>query len=83
MLSKAEAQKRVEQTFLGATVKAWTRFQELFIFRVEWPMPLEEEWDPFVSVDVLTGETRDFSVLTNLTSSEFAELEWRVIGEGR
>jgi hypothetical protein len=79
MLSKAEAQKRVEQTFLGAKVKAWTRFKEIFLFRVEWPMPLEEDWDPFVSVDVLTGDVRDFSVVTDLTSEEFSALEWRKV----
>jgi hypothetical protein len=77
MLSKEQAQSSVEETFPGVKVKAWTTYRKLFLFRVEHASELEKDWDPFFSVDPVTGETRDFSVITDGNIQEIAELDWK------
>lgn len=81
MLSKSEAQTQAESFVKGTKAKSWTIFKDLYIFRVEWPFPGEEDWDPFLSVDSLTGDTKEFSIVHNITSGfitseEFNTLKW-------
>ena len=77
MLNRLQAQTNLEKFYPDGTVKAWADYKDLFLFRVEHPSPLEKDWDPFFSVDKVTGEVRDFSVLENLP--EFSKLEWNEI----
>jgi hypothetical protein len=77
MLNRLQAQVALEEFYPQATVKAWTEYKGLFLFRVEHPDPLEKDWDPFFSVDPVTEEVRDFSVLTDIPMSDFDKLEWK------
>ena len=79
MLSKSQAQAELEAFYPDATIKSWTTYLDFYLFRVEHPNELEKDWDPFFSVDNVTGEVRDFSVLTDIKPSEFAELEWKEV----
>lgn len=79
MLTKAEVLLQLKTTLPGVPIKAWTQYQDIYLFRVEWPDLAEKNWDPFVSVDPLTGEVRDYSVLTDGNLSEIAALEWQDI----
>lgn len=74
MLSKAKAQEAIK--ILGLPVKAWVQYKDVYLFRVEFPFEGEEDFDPFFSVDVNTGEVREFSVLTDGDLSEIAALTW-------
>ena len=76
MSDQSKAQHQLEKFLPETTVKAWTKFGDLYLFRVEYPSLLEKDWDPFFSVDPLTGEVRDFSVLTDISSEDFFNLEW-------
>lgn len=68
---------KLEEFYPEASVKAWTEYADIYLFRVEHPDPLEKDWDPFFSVDPLTEEVRDFSVLTDINSEDFSKLEWK------
>lgn len=75
MLNRDQAQTLL-QKFLtdGTPIKAWAKYNELYLFRVEHQMPFETDSDPFFSVDTNTGEVRDFSVLTDLEG--ISKLNW-------
>jgi len=77
MLDNIQALKLLREALPNVPIKAWVSYHDLYLFRVEWPMPLEKDWDPFVSVDVVTGEIRDFSVLTDGNLSEISDLNWK------
>jgi hypothetical protein len=79
MLTKEQAYAQLKVTLPGATIKACAPFQEFYLFRVEHPSVLEKDYDPFFSVDILTGEVRDFSVLTDMTADEFLALKWEEV----
>ena len=79
MLDRLQAQAQAETYIQGSKAQAWTMFQDIYLFRMLWPMPDEEEWDPFLSVDPVTTEVREFSVLTNLNPEEFFNLKWEEI----
>lgn len=83
MLNRLQAQAQAETFVPGSKVKAWTMFQGIYLFRMKWPMPGEEEMDPFLSVDPLTAEVRDFSILTDLTLAEFDGLKWAELEKRR
>lgn len=76
MLTESQAQIQVEKALPGIKVKAWTRYQDLYLIRVEYPSEEEKDWDPFFSVDILTGEVYEFSVLTDGDINEIAALKW-------
>lgn len=78
MLNKKECKKLVEETFLGFKVKACTYIPDFYLFEVEHPHPEEKGWDPFVSVDIFTGEVRDFAIF-QLTPKEQNSLEWEEV----
>ena len=77
MLDRLQAQAALKKFYPSASIKAWTEHNGIFLFRVEHPDPLEKDWDPFFSVDPLTEEVRDFSVLTDIDALEFNKLEWK------
>jgi hypothetical protein len=77
MYDQAQAQAQLEANLPDAPVQAWAQYHELFLFRVKFPMASEADYDPFFSVDSLTGEVRDFSVLTDSSLSEISNLDWK------
>jgi hypothetical protein len=79
MLSRLEAQAQLQSVYSTAVIKAWTQYHDLYLFRVEHPSIAERDWDPFFSVDPITGEVRDFSVLTDAKPDEISKLEWHDI----
>lgn len=79
MLNDAQALMEIKKALPEIPVKAWSKYRNLYIFRVEWPSPIEKDYDPFFSVNSDTGEVRDFSVLTDGNVSEIAELKWTTI----
>lgn len=76
MLNRVQAQAQLKHVYSTASIKAWTEYHDLFLFRVEHPDPLEKDWDPFFSVDPVTEEVRDFSVITDGDLEEISKLEW-------
>lgn len=75
MLNRLQAQVMLQNALPeGTPIKAWAEYQDLFLFRIEHQTPFEKDWDPFFSVDPVTEEIRDFSVLEDL--SEIGKLEW-------
>lgn len=72
MMTEEEAVIRLEEEIPGVVIAARARYQNLYLFRIVMPDPLEADYDPFFSVDVETGEVRDFSVLTDGDMTEIA-----------
>lgn len=48
-------------------------YEKLWIVRVKQPSEDEEDYDPFLSVNVNTGEVKEFSVLTDSDPIKLAE----------
>ena len=80
MLSEIEAQAKLEKFIPEGIPKSWTKFKNLYLFRVE-SSTVELVFDPFFSVDVNTGEVLDFSILMDLET--ISNLKWNDIKEGR
>lgn len=79
MLNEFDAQTILAKTYPDATLKTWTRYKDLYLMRVEHPLPGEEDWDPFFSVHSQTGEVREFSILNDGDISEIKALEWKEV----
>lgn len=79
MLSEIQARDAITKAFPKTPIKAWTKYNNFYLFRVENPSEEEKDWDPFFSVNIDTGEVRDFSVLTDGNVSEIAKLKWTTI----
>lgn len=74
MLSFEDASKIIEQNALGK-IKAAVKYKKLYIFQViDDDDEAEGPMDPFYSVDSESGAFSDFSVLTDIDISEFADL---------
>lgn len=65
MLNITEAIKVVEKNLPGQVISKYVEYKDLFIFQIFIAQPLEEGLDPFFSVNRMTGEFRDFSILTD------------------
>jgi hypothetical protein len=65
MYDKFQAKRLVEKAYPGAKAKDCFVYKGLFLVRVEHPDPDEANYDPFLSVDPVTGEVNEFSVLTD------------------
>lgn len=74
MLDQSQAQIRMRQALPGIKLKAWTQYQDYFLFSVEYPSEIEKDYDPFFSVDPVTGEVCDFSILPDLGT--ILNLKW-------
>lgn len=74
MLSVADAIRIVNEALPGGTIRKQVEYQNLYLFQVFRSMPLEEEWDPFFSVDKETGEFSDFSIIDDGDISELMDL---------
>lgn len=74
MLSTAEAKAAVEKQNPGTTAEVCVTYNDLYLVRVKHADPDEVGYDPFYSVHPLTGEVKEFSVLTDGNIVEIAKL---------
>jgi hypothetical protein len=74
MYDLKQATDIVQQALPDDHIIAAVQYKELYIFQVFNDRPEEEEMDPFYSVDSLTGEFRDFSIITDGNPKEIMEL---------
>lgn len=79
MLNSAEALAQVKKTLPEVKIQTWTEYRQLYLVRVKYPYPGEEDFDPFFSVNKVTGEIRDFSVITDGDLSEISALQWEEV----
>lgn len=79
MLNKTQVFTAMKNFYPNATIKAWTQYHDLYLFRIEHPSESEKNYDPFFSVNPITEEVQDFSVLTDIKSSDFDKLEWKEV----
>lgn len=65
MLSELEATGLIGNLFTGSRIEKPIAYRGVYLFQVFGQDPLEGDQDPFFSVNIQTGEIRDFSVLTD------------------
>ena len=63
MLTEQQARDIFSAAVPDAPIQAQVLYRDVYLFRVIFPSPEEAEFDPFFSVDVETGEVRDFNVM--------------------
>lgn len=73
-VSLEKAIKIVKKNIPTGTIDAWVRYHDLYLFRVFIDNGFEKGMDPFYSVNVNTGEFRDFSILTDGDTGEILNL---------
>jgi hypothetical protein len=64
----------VKKNIPEGKIDAHIRYHDLYLFRVFMDNGLEKGMDPFYSVNVNTGEFRDFSILTDGDIDEILDL---------
>jgi hypothetical protein len=74
MLNILAAERALLNTVPLIRLQDAVRYKDVYLFRVEFASEEEKDYDPFFSVDVNTGEVRDFSVLTDGDLSEITDL---------
>lgn len=79
MLTEIQAQYIMTKSFPEFSLKSWAIYKDVYLFRVQYPIPEEKDFDPFFSVNKTTGEVRDFSVLVDGDINEIAALKWNDI----
>lgn len=65
MLSELEATGLIGNLFTGSRIEKPIAYRGVYLFQVFGQDLLEGDQDPFFSVNIQTGEIRDFSVLTD------------------
>lgn len=73
-LSVVSAEKKLLASVPSIKVQEFIRYRDVYLFRIEFEDEEEKNYDPFFSVDVNTGEVRDFSVITDGDISEITDL---------
>lgn len=74
-LSIEQATKVVKQEIPDGKIQAVIRHNGLYLFQIfRDDLLFEEELDPFYSVNVETGELKDFSIITDGNASEIIKL---------
>lgn len=63
MLNIDDAKVLLEEALANGVIVKGIDYGTLFIFLVDTHDPFEGQFDPFYSVDKLTGEIRDFSII--------------------
>lgn len=74
MLDKQQARSIFEDNFPDDKVEAMVRYGDLYLVRVSRAEAAERDYDPFFSIDVLTGQIEDFSIITDGDINEIAKL---------
>lgn len=74
MLSYNQAKSIIESNIPG-TIKSCVLYKNLYIFCViNDDDPIEGDLDPFYSVNALTSECRDFSIITDIDMDVYFDL---------
>lgn len=64
----------VKKNIPNGKIDASIRYRDLYLFKVFIDNGFEKEMDPFYSVNINTGEFRDFSILTDGDIREITNL---------
>lgn len=64
-LNKSQATQLIKLALPTGTVRKVIRYGDLYVFQVFRTDPAEEQMDPFYSVDMNTGNVKEFSVITD------------------
>lgn len=64
----------VKKNIPNVKIDASIRYHDLYLFKVFIDNGFEKEMDPFYSVNINTGEFRDFSILTDGDIGEITNL---------
>lgn len=64
----------VKKNIPNGKIEASIRYRDLYLFKVFIDNGFEKEMDPFYSVNINTGEFRDFSILTDGDIGEITNL---------
>lgn len=64
----------VKKNIPNGKIDASIRYRDLYLFKVFIDNGFEKEMDPFYSVNINTGEFRDFSILTDGDIGEITNL---------
>lgn len=64
----------VKKNIPNGKIDASIRYRDLYLFKVFIDNGFEKEMDPFYSVNINTGEFRDFSILTDGNIGEITNL---------
>jgi hypothetical protein len=73
MLSELEASGIIKAVFPNSRIEKPIVYRGVFLFQVFGDDPLEGDQDPFFSVNIQTGEIRDFSVITDGNPKEIED----------
>lgn len=74
MLSIKQAVNTVNKNIPDGNIDSMIVYNGLYVFKVFIDDELEGQMDPFYSVDMKTGEFRDFSIITDGNISEIVKL---------
>lgn len=74
MLNSKQALAIVKKNLPGSLVYKYILYKNLFVFQVLIDDPDEGGWDPYYSVNRLTKEFRDFSIITDGDLTEIINL---------
>jgi len=74
MFSVSLAEKALLKVVPYVTIQDHIVYRDLYLFRITFASEAEKNYDPFFSVDMNTGEVKDFSVITDGDISEITKL---------
>lgn len=74
MLNINQAKIIVKKNIPEGKIQAVVMYKDLYVFQVFLDDELEGQMDPYYSVNIKTGEFRDFSIITDGDISELTEL---------
>lgn len=69
-----EATQIVRNNIPNGKIQCWIIYRDLYLFQVFTDLPFEEDMDPFYSVNMNTGEFKDFSIITDGDIAEITSL---------
>mgnify|MGYP004500993929 FL=1 len=64
----------IKKNIPNGKIDASIRYRDLYLFKVFIDNGFEKDMDPFYSVNINTGEFRDFSILTDGDTGEIINL---------
>lgn len=64
----------IKKNIPNGKIDASIRYRDLYLFKVFIDNGFEKDMDPFYSVNINTGEFRDFSILTDGNTGEIINL---------
>lgn len=70
MLDATQAQACLADAFPELQVEDWILYKDVYLFRTSLPNSDEGDYDPFFSVDTVSGWVEDFSIMHDGDISE-------------